>query len=346
MGVGMSEEKDAVSNLPRSWSETFQSIAEGGIPQIIAGPAGKAISRLIGAGAEIPAAWLEQRAQGIRDETEARSKMMQALTEKSIELGLADPKLLYRGLNSLLGRAYREQQNREVVAVKVIEQLADHPPPPNTLGPSDDWMNIFEGYAAQASSEWVRENWARVLAGEIRAPSSFSLQTLAFLSQLDKEAALAVEETLSRTVAGEFVMIGKVYGEEFEAINAARSMGVINDINHDVTYTVQLGANGAYAFDQNGVSIVALGQPGDAFDISCNTVTRVGRELHKVLRPPHSENAISVLINSLMRQGKVNRIARGVCDAVEGALISKDLAILWARRENGEWEASETSATG
>ncbi len=59
----------------------LERVLGGGLPQILLGPAGAAISRLVGATVEIPAAWLEARAQSIRDETEARSLIMKALAE-------------------------------------------------------------------------------------------------------------------------------------------------------------------------------------------------------------------------------------------------------------------------
>ncbi|MCQ8876113.1 DUF2806 domain-containing protein [Mesorhizobium sp. LMG17149] len=184
----------------------LQSILEGGLPQVIAGPAGKAISRLIGAGVEIPAAWLKQKAQAIHDETKAKSIVMEKLAAKSAELGFSDPELLDRGLNNLLGKAYREQVNREVVAKKAIEYLADDPPPEQSPGPSDDWIDLFEGYAARATSENMRDLFARVLSGEIRKPGHFSPATLHFVSVLDGPTAKLIEEALPWCVNCEYVL--------------------------------------------------------------------------------------------------------------------------------------------
>ncbi|MFB9985362.1 DUF2806 domain-containing protein [Mesorhizobium kowhaii] len=184
----------------------LQSVLEGGLPQIIAGPAGKAISRLIGAGVEIPAAWLEQKAQAIQDETKARSMVMEALAAKSAELGLSDPGLLDRGLNNLLGKAYREQINREAIAKKAIEYLADDPPLGQSPGPSDDWIDMFEGYAARATSENMRDLFARVLSGEIRKPGHFSPATLHFVSVLDGPTAKLIEEALPWCINCEYVL--------------------------------------------------------------------------------------------------------------------------------------------
>ncbi|MER9543922.1 DUF2806 domain-containing protein [Mesorhizobium sp. M0437] len=185
----------------KGWLET---VVVGGLPQLIAGPAGKAISRLVGAGIEIPAAWLEQKAQAIRDETDAKSAVMRALAQKSADLGASDPSLLDRGLDNLLGRAYREQQNREAVATKTIEFLEDEPASSGE-GPSDDWMNVFETQAARATSEELRNLYAKILAGEIRKRSSFSLSTMHLISILDAELAALIETIAPYTVNGKYL---------------------------------------------------------------------------------------------------------------------------------------------
>jgi Protein of unknown function (DUF2806) len=54
---------------------------------------------------------------------------------------------------------------------------------------SEDWMNVFENEAAQMSSEEMQRLFARILAGEIRKPSSYSIRTVRILSQIDNTAA-------------------------------------------------------------------------------------------------------------------------------------------------------------
>ncbi|MCQ1855565.1 DUF2806 domain-containing protein, partial [Neorhizobium galegae] len=188
--------EDEPSKLPTTWTDVAKSLSEGGLPQIIAGPAGKAISRLIAGATDIPAAWLNARAEKIKDETAARTTIMKAVAKASADAAVADPQLLDRALSRYVSDLHRKQENREAVAQKTAEQLANAPPPSDTSGPSDDWMNVFEEYAEKASSEELRDTWGRVLAGEIRKPSSFSLKTLQFLSVLDKATAEAAEYLL------------------------------------------------------------------------------------------------------------------------------------------------------
>lgn len=176
----------------------------GGLAGLFLGPAGKAISRLIGAAVEVPAAWIEQKAQSIRDHTEAQSIVMKTLAQKSADLGISDTELLSRGLDNLLGKAYREQQNREAVAAKTIEELSEGPPPTGD-GPSEDWMNVFETHASRASSEELRGLFAKILAGEIRKPSTFSLSTMHLLSILDATLAELIETIAPYVTAGAYL---------------------------------------------------------------------------------------------------------------------------------------------
>ncbi len=53
----------------------------------------------------------------------------------------------------------------------------------------DDWLNTFENEACQKSSEEMQERFARILAGEIKKPGSFSIRAVKLLGQIDSETA-------------------------------------------------------------------------------------------------------------------------------------------------------------
>jgi hypothetical protein len=103
-----------------------------------------------------------------------------------------------------LAKELRAQANKEGVAKKAIEylsreseQVSDKPETPE-----EDWLNIFERYAEDASSEKLRDLWARVLAKEIRKPKSFSLRTMRFISELDSETAQLFQKHSGRVIDG------------------------------------------------------------------------------------------------------------------------------------------------
>lgn len=169
---------------------------EGGLPQIIAGPAGKAISRLIGHGVDIPAAWLEGFAQSSRDKTEARSQVSKAIAEKAAEMAVDEPAIMERALHGMLAKSYRTQTNREAVAAIALEELTKLPPPEVSKGPSDDWINKFERHAEDASGEEIRTMFGRLLAEEVRQPGTISSASLRFVSDLDSDVAKIIQRVL------------------------------------------------------------------------------------------------------------------------------------------------------
>ena len=53
----------------------------------------------------------------------------------------------------------------------------------------DDWLSTFENEACHKSSEEMQERFARILAGEIKRPGTFSIRTVKLLGQIDSETA-------------------------------------------------------------------------------------------------------------------------------------------------------------
>ena len=187
----------APENDSNKWLRNF---VEGGLPQIVAGPAGKAISRLIGAGVEIPAAYLDGIAQGIRDKTDARSALSQAIAEHAKQQVVGDPGVMERAMNSMLSRSYRAQVNKDSVAEMAIEDLNENPPNADSEGPSDDWMDKFERHAEEAGSVNLQFLFGKILAGEIRKPGTIGLSTLHFVSMLDGATASLIDKILPYTL--------------------------------------------------------------------------------------------------------------------------------------------------
>ena len=54
---------------------------------------------------------------------------------------------------------------------------------------NDDWLNRFETEARQKSSEEMQRRFARILAGEIEKPGSYSIKAVKILGELNQNAA-------------------------------------------------------------------------------------------------------------------------------------------------------------
>ena len=182
-------------------------LANANLPQLLLGPAGKAISRLLGALAEIPAAKLDGYVRGIRDNTEARTIVSRKIAEAVGAEASTDKAIINNAMANLVPKAYRETTNKLAVLEKTIEHLNEEPPPSDAPEIDDDWLNVFERHAENASSAKLRDLWRRILAGEIRRPGTFALRTLNFISQLDQRVASIFERTIDAVVQEAFIPI-------------------------------------------------------------------------------------------------------------------------------------------
>jgi hypothetical protein len=218
-----------------SWSDALQ---EFNLPKVVLGPAGDSLSRLIGNLADIPGEYVKSFKQGIQDRREARAEVSRALAKAVAAEVSADRNLMQRATQNFLAKELRAQSNKEGVAKKAIEHLAEgsgaSDDKPAT--PDEDWLNAFERYAENASSEKVRDLWGRVLAREIRKPKTFSLRTMRFVSELDAETAQSFEKISSQIINGGYLRKPKkLEGQPFMELLQLEDAGLLTGVNGDIS---------------------------------------------------------------------------------------------------------------
>jgi hypothetical protein len=156
---------------PTSSSALEAFVKQFNLPEIIAGPAGKAIARLVASAAEIPAAYLEDFAQSIKNRTSAKQIVSNEVAAAAAKLASNDHDIIARAAHNLIAKEYRRQKNEENIATIAIDLLqsetAGHAvaeqQPGEKIPPSrdvdEDWLNVFEKYAEDASSEKMQILW-------------------------------------------------------------------------------------------------------------------------------------------------------------------------------------------
>jgi hypothetical protein len=161
----------------------------------------KALSRLVAAGADYPAAWLERWTDGVRSKTESSRTVEGAMAMAAANTASGDEQIVERAMHAMLRKEYRGQRNREAIAVGTATLLADQSadaPTENSEAQAasidDDWFNIFERHAGDASTERMQGIWSRLLAGEIRKPGSYSIRTLRCLAEMSQADAMTFAE--------------------------------------------------------------------------------------------------------------------------------------------------------
>ncbi|MCY4402587.1 MAG: DUF2806 domain-containing protein [Candidatus Poribacteria bacterium] len=193
----------------------------------------KVIGRFSSAASDIPIAFLEGVAAEKRVVTETRVKLIRENADQ-IAKRLNVPEIYVRRAgNKYAEKIIGEQINLDNISAFTIEELQkpkteksntqdnnnsnidnlDVTTAQNTDNSEektigDDWLNRFETEARQISSEEMQRRFARVLAGEIQKPGSFSIKAIKILSELDKNTA-----ALFRQLCSVCVIFGILHGD-------------------------------------------------------------------------------------------------------------------------------------
>jgi hypothetical protein len=175
-----------------------------------------AFDRLCGNAVELLNAPMEKRISRDRAMIEGEKKIVSAIVDYGIGRMKRDPQFADRVAEKHLERIFDRQINKDGVMAHAIEDLrheaitdAKAAQGPERL--DTQFLDRFERYAEDASTEELRQRWGRVLSAEIRKPGTFSPKVLRIVDELDAETARVFEElcnsrlanTLPRSLVGD-----------------------------------------------------------------------------------------------------------------------------------------------
>jgi len=207
----VSNEQDSAisSDLANTAFDIVTDLVTGtNIPAPIKRNAFKAFSRLCSAAIEIPVAYLEGVAAEKRAETQGRIKIIGRTTEQIAQQMEVDPEYARVAVRKFGQKVIREQVNLDMISEIAANSIMKSPSLENQQRENDDleetinedWLNTFEKEACQKSTKDMQLLFGRILAGEIRHPSSFSLKTVKLLANLDPVAATLFKKLCSACV--------------------------------------------------------------------------------------------------------------------------------------------------
>lgn len=164
----------------------------------------KAFHRLCSAAIDIPVAYLEGKADELRAETKARTKLVETTADQIAAQMRTDPEYARRAVHQFGRKILREQANLDSITLKSAELIASGDltgSSPNDNGPiNDDWLNSFDTEARTKSTEEMQAYFSRILAGEIERPNSYSIKSLRILGSLNSDTARLFEKLCSMCV--------------------------------------------------------------------------------------------------------------------------------------------------
>ena len=111
---------------------------------------------------------------------------------------------------------------------------------------NDDWLYRWRDYTGEVSDDDLQKLWGRLLAGEVKAPGSYSLRSLDFLRNLSQEEAALIAKMASIVING-FVWRpeDKIYPFNFQEMLQLQEMGILVGVDSiGLNYTLSQNSDG------------------------------------------------------------------------------------------------------
>ncbi|MGD9921050.1 MAG: DUF2806 domain-containing protein [Pseudorhodoplanes sp.] len=297
----------ASNNLPAPIEElnVEAEVTERGLKGVVRSRAIVAIDRLVGNLIDVPSVYLEALKRRIEIRAAVKDALIESEGRAALEKLERKPEIGDRVVDSFLRKEARRQENQEAVARKTLDELAALPPPYDVCEDDDkplddDWLNLFSAYAENASSERLRIMWGRVLAGEIRKPGSFSLATLRFISELDKDIASAFQE-VARTRFNEMFIPtpAGLKDESLFQLSFLEEVGLLQGTHGYLATSFNKAADGYVyittvepKFQSKSLKIKVA---HEQIDIHVVKLTRIGREIASILPEEDQSTALEAI---------------------------------------------------
>ncbi len=207
--------------------------------------------------------------------------------KRRIEPTIDLPAVVDAAARQTIEDSVRRQVNVAHAITHAEEALRDDAQEPPSEKIDDDWLYRWRDYAGDVSGETMQHLWGKILAGELKAPGSFSLRCLDFLRNLSQEEAKAIEQ-LSRFAVEDIVWRGDATmfepdGLSFSDLLALQDVGVLSGVDSiglEKTWRSNDGGKFIKALRSNGkVLIVRHDDPKKEIKLQVYLLTAIGRQI-------------------------------------------------------------------
>jgi hypothetical protein len=207
----------------------------------------------------------------------------------------------------IISKEIRKQANRDSVTNEAIKFL---PESVSKEKVNQDWVFQFYEYAQNKSDEDIQTLWAKILAGEITKPNSFSLRTLQFVSMMSKEEAHLFDRfcsyvwTVKITDGLKSIYISTSDGDKFLAEKGLRfiefselkSLGLLlNTAGYYLSNEEYLALN----YGKKEFLITSKNTGSQKFAFKMHPLTKTGEELLKLRHFKPDKEYVSILKKAL-----------------------------------------------
>jgi hypothetical protein len=187
---------------------------------------------------------------------------------------------------------------KAIVYAEDVLEKSSGTPPEDTI--NDDWIFRWRDYVGDISSDSLQQLWGQILAGEVKAPGTFSLRCLEFVRNLSLEEAQLIS-MLSPLVIGSKIIwrdaeVLQTKGITFSMLMELQELGVLSGVEAlELKYTW----NNLDPSKSKFISLISMedkavvvehSDPNKVFSTSIYMLTNLGKQIMKLgLKNPDYE---------------------------------------------------------
>lgn len=251
-----------------------------------------------------------------RGEAKAQSILAKKKAETDAEVEILRLQGEEKVAQYVLARNNQKIENVGEILIKAEKQFT--PDEEVSSEPVDkDWMTRFLDIAESILDDDLRDLWAKVLAGEVKRPSSYSLRTLDVLRNITKkEAELIVK-------CSNFIMGDSICTEDFAlTLDEQLLLDDIGIIYGEQLYTKLTPTKGKIQFLLNRQMLLWIYAPvNHHMSVKCHKLTKAGKEILCLIQENDYVDFALKLAQQLKKQGAqkvtVNKILKIEGDTIE-----------------------------
>jgi hypothetical protein len=201
-------------------------------------------------------------------------------------------------------RIIERKYNREIKRQKNIEKITREslkylPPSVSEDKVNEDWIHQFFEYSQDISDEKTQGIWAKILAGEVAKPNSFSPRTLDFLKKMSFDEIILFDKLAKLTMRYNQIafLCLDILSENLREDLTFHELNIFTDSKGDLfdlarqnnKLIVATYAYGEVYFDYRGVN------DSRHINLEIKTLNKIGRELLALVEPEENTDVISFL---------------------------------------------------
>ena len=226
---------------------------------------------------------------------------------KSLEKKGMKPEQIVQGAQFMIAEGTRKSRNRESFVEKAKEMTLSNDETQSNEGmkkPDDDWLNRLYGIVEDISDENMQTLWARILAGEIKKPNSYSYRTLEVLRNIAPDEAKRFVECTKYLCFRDQMLCADDYGLSLQDQLVLTDAGLISAESLTNTVTVPAGEKVTFGLSRNHVIVVQNDSNEEKkIDYSIKQLTKVGLEILNLINEDNYLETADYIAKKLKEKG-------------------------------------------